>query len=79
MKDFTKDIEEAPERFEAESIEEALEKLDCFDHSVISGSVRIHEYSLFHFETVSVDDLKETLIEMQKARSGVSFEDTRFV
>ena len=75
MKDFEKDTESEDGWLEANSVEEAIQKLNIKKCKAVSGSVRIHEYSLFHFEAVNVDHLIETLTNIQKI-SGEKLENS---
>lgn len=76
MKDFTEDISPKVKIIEATSVEDALQKIndqELAETDTVSGSVKIHQYSLFHFQDVKVEQLRETLSQI-KEMSGESFE-----
>lgn len=81
MKDLKKDTNSKRKIIDALSVEDALQKIsnhNLDDLDVISGSVKLHENSLFHFQEVKVGYLKETLLQIHEM-NGENFEAKRTV
>ena len=78
MKDLKEDTNKHPQRLEMQSVSSALSILSEIKAQRVSGSVRLADTSLLHFEDYAVNELKELLeqINILKIREDNGHKDT---
>jgi hypothetical protein len=69
MKDLKEATSQKTRRLDSKSISDALSILSETKETRVSGSIRLHDYSLLHFEEYNVSELKEILEQLNNLKT----------